>query len=178
MTKSNMVGAADANRRGAETGIEIPETGIAHSIVISCAKAIFPRKTWAYLAVLIDVPERTAKHRLAGSRSLSIDELRMLLRSDQGFEFLSALMEGAECRWWRQCRVMMRAVSARAQRARITRELHEAVDADRDLSAAINRAEAALAFQDEDFMRAHVDALGTMARLPDRTVAPTKRGHR
>lgn len=167
--------ALGANAGSAETGIGKPETGNIHSALILRLKAIFPRKTWASLAILTGTTERTAKHRVSGSREFTVEELRALLRSEHGFEFLSVLMADADCGWWRLCRVMMKAVSARRDRSRIARELHEAVNADRDLSAAIGRAEAALAFQDEDFMRPHVDALGAMARISDRTVAPVGR---
>lgn len=171
MSGVNALVGKNGNQSSAEVGIKNPAMGAAQLAVVQCVKAIFPRKTWAWLATLIDVPERTAKHRIAGTREFSVDELRALLRSEHGLEILSALMEGADSKWWRQFRVMMKAVSARMVRARIARELSEAIDADRDLSAAINRAEAALSFSDEEFNRPHVDALRAMSRVPHRAVA-------
>lgn len=58
----------------------------------------FGNKTWAYLAFFLKVGERTAKHRLAGTRPYDFDNLVDLLRSDAGMEVLRALM-GDPKRW-------------------------------------------------------------------------------
>ena len=58
----------------------------------------FGKKTWASLAFLIGVEDRTARHRLAGTRPYDFDNLVDLLRSDAGMEVLRALM-GDPKRW-------------------------------------------------------------------------------
>jgi hypothetical protein len=58
----------------------------------------FGKKTWASLAFLIGVEDRTARHRLAGTRPYDFDDLVALLRSDVGLDVLRALM-GDPKRW-------------------------------------------------------------------------------
>ena len=80
--------------------------------------------------------------------------------------------------WWRICVPLMDAADIRkmqiAAQRRLTKALGEVVDADKSLTAAIQRSEA-LAFHDEEHMRPHLDALRSMAGVPDRAMAQTKR---
>lgn len=58
-------------------------------------------------------------------------------------------------------------------RSRLRRAVTRGLDADAALTAAINRAEV-LAFQDEEFTGAHVDALRSFGRAPNSAMAQTK----
>jgi hypothetical protein len=166
-------GAALANFGGAGTGIESAGLGNIHRALVECAKGISPRKTWAYLASLIGASERVAKHRMAGSREFSIDELARMLRSERGIDYLVTIMGNAEPQWWHAFKKQVAVSdSIRMQRA-ARRKLQEAIDADADLSAAITRA---AVLQDEDFHRPQVDALRASGGLQNRSVASaTKR---
>ncbi len=55
-------------------------------------RAKFGRKTWASVALLLGIEERTARHRLAGTRHYDFWNVVRLLRSEIGFEILKALM--------------------------------------------------------------------------------------
>lgn len=157
-----------ANSGGAETGIQNPGTGNISALIVECAKGISPRKTWGYLVNALGISERVAKHRLAGTREFTVDELAVMLRSERGIDYLVAIMGDAEPAWWSRFKKHVAvAEAARMQRA-ARRKLQEAIDADADLSAAITRA---AVLQDEEFHRPHVDALGAMGRLHDRAVA-------
>lgn len=149
------------------------ETASIHSALVETAKAICSKKTWAYIASLIHVDEHVAKHRLRGTRRFSDEDIALMLRSERGIDYLVAIMGDAEPAWWQRFKKHVAvAEAARMQRA-ARRKLQEAIDADADLSAAISRA---AVLQDEDFHRPHVDALGAMRGLPDRSMAPaTKR---
>jgi hypothetical protein len=162
-------GAALANFGGAGTGIESAGLGNIHRALVECAKGISPRKTWAYLASLIGASERVAKHRMAGSREFSIDELARMLRSERGIDYLVTIMGNAEPQWWHAFKKQVAVSdSIRMQRA-ARRKLQEAIDADADLTAAIARA---VALSDPEFHRPHVDALSSTGRVLDRAVAP------
>lgn len=52
----------------------------------------FGSKTWASIAFLLKLPERTAKHRLAGTRPYDFDDAIKLLRAEVGFDVLTAIM--------------------------------------------------------------------------------------
>lgn len=147
-------------------------------MLADCARKIFPGKTWADLGLELNLEERVAKHRLKGTRKFSLDELRHLLRSEDGFKYLTALMAGAEPKWWRLCVPLMEVAEVQAMqiaaRKRLRRAVQGALDADRDTTAALGRADALLV-QDADFYRPHADAVGAMAGVPDRAMASPRR---
>lgn len=65
----------------------------------------FGSKTWASIAFLLKLPERTAKHRLAGTRQYDFADLVNLLRSDAGLDVLKAMMGDKKKwpKWFRTC---------------------------------------------------------------------------
>lgn len=138
------------------------------------AHGLWPRKTKLYLADRACVSPRSVERWQQGRDSLSAPALANLIRSEEGWQFLSAVMEGEKPQWWRLvCQLMGAAEAQRMQiaaRRRLRRLVEEALDADRDLSAALARAEA-LSVSDPEFFGEHVAALRTAARLPDRPVA-------
>jgi hypothetical protein len=151
------------------------ETASVSSIIISCAKAICPAKTWAYLDKLLGVGEATAKHRIAGRRAFTADELATLLRTERGIDYLVAVMGEAEPAWWRKFKKHLRVESALRLQAFARRELEDAVDADRSLTAAIAGATAAMAVSDPDFHQPQIDAMAAAGSL-HRPLAQAKRG--
>lgn len=161
---------AMANGGGAATAPRNTQIGDINRVLIETARAISPAKTWAYLVSLIRVSERVAKHRVAGSREFTVDELALMLRSERGIDYLVSIMGDAEPAWWQAFKRQVALADAVKMQRAARRRIKEAVDADADLSAAIARA---VAFQDEEFHRPHADALGAMARLPNSPVAAT-----
>lgn len=133
-------------------------------------------KPAAVLADWLGISDRTAKRKLAGQRELSVEELGHLIRSERGFEIVVAIMADARPEWWRICAPLMEAADIRkmqmAAQRRVAKALEGALDADRQLSATLQRAEA---LHDQEHMRPHIDALRSMARTPDRAVAPARR---
>lgn len=136
----------------------------------ACLRKLFPRKTWLHVIALTGISERSAKYRMSEERPFTGDEIARLLRSEHGLDVLAAIMGGARPMWFRRL-LQQRAVSdARRFEQVARRRLQEALDADRDLTAAIARADALLVC-DADFHRPHADALGAMAGLPRRAMA-------
>lgn len=74
-------------------------------VIAKCAKAVFTKPCQA-LCALFDVKERDAKYRLSGQRKFSGAELAELIRTEEGFQFIAAIMAGApkKPQWWRICR--------------------------------------------------------------------------
>jgi hypothetical protein len=70
------------------------------SAVLAVARALWPVKTAQNLAHKTHVTERAAAFWLAGERDISLDAARSLLRSEDGYDFLVALMGDSDARWW------------------------------------------------------------------------------
>lgn len=98
MSNSVAIATEKSNPAPAVLGGSRNETGRTLLAVNALLRKKFGNKTWAYLAFFLKVGERTAKHRLAGTRPYDFDNLVDLLRSDAGMEVLRALM-GDPKRW-------------------------------------------------------------------------------
>lgn len=91
---------AASNSGGAVSGIENAETGNIHQLTTEFLTQIFPRKTWSALCDLLGITERVAKHRLAGTRAYSLEDMQRILRSRYGGSYLRTLMRGSREEWW------------------------------------------------------------------------------
>lgn len=139
--------------------------------IASTARRVFPIKTALQLVEITGYPLRTVESWLTGSVKIPSDALAQLLRCERGVDFLGAVMADARPAWWRKTLAYFAALDAMSLQRRARRKLREAIDADRDTSAAIARADALLV-QDEDFYGPQADALRSMARPSlDRAVA-------
>lgn len=157
-----------ANAGGAVSDLRKANTGSVSFALAEMARAISPRKTWGYLVSLIHANESVAKHRLRGTRRFTDEDIALMLRSERGIDYLVAIMGDAEPAWWTTFkRYTVVDQAAKMQRA-ARRKLQEAINADADLSAAISRA---AVLQDQEFLGPHVDALSTMAGVPNSAVA-------
>lgn len=146
--------------------------------IIQVSQSILPwqRSPQKNLARAAGVSPRSVEY-WGEARGLSADALANLIRSEEGFRFLEALMDGARPKWWRICVPMMGVAAVQEMQIVARRKMRQAVqgaiDADTSISASIASAEAALPFQDENFMRPHLDAMRSVARPQNRTVAET-----
>lgn len=150
------------------------QVGYLNSAICLTVRNLFPRKTWAALASMIGCSERVAKHRMSASRPFTAHEIALLLRTEHGIHFLSGLMGEARPAWYRWFLAHVAAGNARRALRRQEQELREAINAVENLNGAVVRADAALAFQDEDFMRPHVDGLHYAHRVPNSPLATTR----
>lgn len=141
-----------ANAESAEGYTGNTQSGYLNDALAQVFRKLAPVKTWAALASVLGLTERAAKHRLAGTRDFTADELARLLRTEDGLAFLSAIMAGAEPKWWLIVRGQLRVSSFRQRQARVRQELQEALDE-------VNRNEAALLLSDADFHGPHVAAV-------------------
>jgi hypothetical protein len=176
MTRMSGMVEAFANRSPSKPVTRFTQVGQTNFWLISKIKEMYGKPA-ALLADWLDVSERTAKRKLGCERELSAEEIGVLIRSEQGFHFVTAIMGDARPEWWRICATLMDAADIRkmqmAAQRRIAKTLEGALDADRTLSATIARAEA-LAIQDEEHVRPHIDALRSIGRVQGRTLASSK----
>lgn len=176
MSATSAVTTTIGKQVSARSGATIPQAGEISRSIINTIKQMYETPA-IVLGRWLNVTDKQAKRKLNGERELSADEIATLIRSEQGFHIVAAIMGDATPEWWRLCSVLMDAAEIKkmqivAQR-RIAKQLRGAIDADAELTAAIARSEA-LAFHDPEHMRPHLDALRSMAGLSDRAVAPTK----
>ena len=174
MTATSFGSLTRANSGVAVLGIRNAGMGATNFIILECLKTISPRKPWSLLVDALGLKPRAAKHRTDGDRKFTAEELALLLRTEDGFKFLDAVMADAQPTWWRMCRPLMEVAETQKMQAsarrRLRRVIEGVVDADREISASIARAETALCVHDEEFYRPHFDAARAPARVLHRTV--------
>lgn len=115
-----------AKTGGAETGINFSVSGTTSPLQIAITdffKTQHPRKTWAFLCDLLGIGERVAKHRIANTRAYTIEELQLMLQSEDGLSILETLMADAEPAWWQWLRKTMKLADARRKQAEIQQEV-------------------------------------------------------
>lgn len=167
MISSVAITQQTSNKQSPKVRTEIPQSADTNTTLIGIVKRLFPLKPSAFLASLIGISERAARGKVFGEREFTADELASLIRSEHGFEFLTAIMVDARPRWWLRLRATSRVSAMRKEQLRIQEALHEA----EQLAAVLARAETALAVSDEDFHRGDIDALGSARSDLRRTMA-------
>jgi hypothetical protein len=176
MTTMNATMDVSANRAGDRTCTNDAPMCTINSSIISFVKDLVRCKTWAFLHEKLGISERTAKHRLAGTREFTAAELAVLLRQERGRELLVAIMGEAKPAWWVEYLRLRKIHSARQAAVNAERELLEAINAVDENTATLARIETALAVSDEAFHRPHIDALRSVAGVSHRAGAsPAKR---
>lgn len=162
------------------SGEGFPQIGETNRRVINAIKELYENPAVIF-GRWLGVSDKTAKRKLGLERALTPEEIGILIRSERGFEVLTAIMGEAKPAWWKIVVPLMDAADAHrmqlAARRRLKKTIESALDADRDLAATIQRAEA-LAFHDEEHVGPHLDALRSMGGASHRAVAPSSKGRR
>lgn len=147
-----------------------------------------PLKAWGFVADTFGLQERTAKHRLAGTRFYTVAELQILLRSEDGLDFLVAVMGDAQPAWWRWITKVMTLAAVRRRQHEDAQEILKletstdadvgarrrikgALNADKRISAAVARAEATLGLSRPNVDRVGAAAGGRGTGVSDRAMA-------
>lgn len=162
MSAASAIATRNANLRSAVSFTESEQRGGLNAIITECVRKIFPRKCWVELTILLRLSERTAKHRLAGTREFSAAELADLIRSEHGLEVLAAIIGSAKPTWWVRFKTMATFIDARVEANAAARKAKEAMDALAETNTIIGQA-AARFVQDEEFHRSQVDAMCAVA---------------
>lgn len=137
--------------------INLAKTGTAQSLgrdrtavrlngdVMRISRDIWPVKTSQYLADMTGYSIRACEYWLSGKRVIPGDALALLLRSENGKDFLVAVMADNTPRWWLRLKAWIAAVDLAVEQARHRRKLRRLLD---DASPAPTPA---MLLQDEDF---------------------------
>jgi hypothetical protein len=96
-----------------------------NSIVMRVAQRLWPTKTDQALAHKTGTSDRMCRYWLANKYKLSADDLAALLRSDEGFQILEAIIGEARPVWWRSFKRSVRRAELRRQQAAIQKALDE-----------------------------------------------------
>jgi predicted transcriptional regulator len=157
-------------------GRSSPHFGAINEILLKVVSGLSVKN----LANVLGATLKTARNRVEAERKFTIDDLAAMLHSEHGWEVVAAIMAEAPQppRWWRMCASVMGAADARkmqiAAKRKMNKALEDALDADRDITDAIERAEA-FAVHDEEFTRAVHHASRERTGVPHRAVvAPAK----
>ncbi len=94
----------------------------------------WPKKTAAHVSYLTGVSERAVKFWLAGETRMTVEHVSALLKTEEGYAILKAIMGEAKPAWWvdtmtaaelRESRKAMRAEQRRTQRLKELRTQRE-----------------------------------------------------
>jgi hypothetical protein len=122
MSVASPTTANTANRGSEHTSVKAKRTSVDFkwmADLIDVAIGIWPKKTALNLAHTAHVSERAAEFWIAGTYDMSLPAARELLRTEQGFEYLVALVgDDCEAAWFVKMRLHQQvSVSSRRIRA-------------------------------------------------------------
>jgi hypothetical protein len=120
-----------------------------NSVIMLQAHSLWPAKTAQRVAEITGYSSRAVENWDAERARIPGDALAALLQSEWGREFLAAVMEQAQPRWWTKLQAFFRALDVMSMQRITRRKLKEALDAD----AAFTPPHAQM-LQDEEFYSA------------------------
>lgn len=107
--------------------------------MMDVAAKVWPKKTACHLAAQTKVSPRAAEFWLAGTYDMKLEKARELLRSEHGFEFLTALIgDDCDARWWKRIKLnsahaeMGRKLRAHQKRLDELRRMRDQIDLEID----------------------------------------------
>lgn len=117
-----------------------------NSDIMRTSRNLFPVKTAHHLADITGYSVRACERWLSERVVIPGDALALLIQSEWGRDFLSAVMTDNTPRWWLQLKAWMQAIDLAAAERKHRRKLRELLDDANQAPGA-----AALLLQDEDF---------------------------
>lgn len=102
--------------------------------IVEIIKRAWPRKTAAHVAYVTCVSERSVQFWLAGETRMSLENVAALLKTDAGYDILSAIMGDAKPSWWvnaqlaQGLRESKRAVAREMKRTAALRALQDQIN--------------------------------------------------
>lgn len=123
--------AVKANQPGVVPFPHSEERFTVFKAIVAVLKDIWPRKTISHASYATGVSERAVKYWLAGETRMSLEHVVALLRTDDGYEILEAIMGDCKAEWWlttkvahglRQSRRAIRAQQKRIDELRAQRD--------------------------------------------------------
>lgn len=163
MTAASAISTNRANLR-TEAGFGERRRGLRlNSQVMQISRGLWPVKTSAHLADLTGYSTRACEAWMSGHAVLPSDALAALLRSEQGREFLAAVMTDTTPRWWLKLKARLKSIDMAMATKIQNRAFREMLDAEAMAGIAPQHS-AALLVQDEDFYSGQAAPPATTAR--------------
>src|SRR5258708_6190706 len=100
MDASSTMTNSFAKSSRAQAGENFPQSGETNIRVINKIKEMYQYPA-TILGRWLDISDKSAKRKLGLERTISTEELGVLIRSERGFEVISAIMGDAKPFWWR-----------------------------------------------------------------------------
>jgi len=95
--------------------------------IVQKSRALWPEKTAPQLALRANVSVRAAERWLAGGTEMTAGAFIALLRSDEGFAFLDAVMSAmprqARAKWWQRLTLAARRVDLEQRQQALAQEI-------------------------------------------------------
>lgn len=105
--------------------------------IVSVIRRAWPKKTAAHVSFLTGVSERAVQFWLAGETRMTLEHVAALLKTEEGYAILAAIMGSAKPEWWldtmtaaelRASRKIQRAEQRRTARLRELRSQRELLE--------------------------------------------------
>jgi hypothetical protein len=102
--------------------------------IVNVIKRAWPKKTAAHVSFLTGVSERAVQFWLAGETRMTLEHVAALLKTNEGFAILKAVMGDCKAEWWidtmmaaelRESRTIRRAEARRTARLKALRDQRE-----------------------------------------------------
>lgn len=68
--------------------------------IVSVIRRAWPKKTAAHVSFLTGVSERAVQFWLAGETRMTLEHVAALLKTDEGYAILTAIMGDCKAEWW------------------------------------------------------------------------------
>lgn len=129
------INAAKNAKTGGEVAFVKSEARfVAFDKIINVIKRAWPKKTAAHVSFLTGVSERAVQFWLAGETRMTLEHVAALLKTEEGYAILTAIMGDCKAEWWldtvtaaelRSSRKAMRAEQRRTEKLRAMRAQRE-----------------------------------------------------
>lgn len=125
-----MVSASPINSRGANR-VHANNRGESRNdlrlvaVVMRAAQTLWPRKTAAELSVRTGIKQRACEYWMERKSGMSAESLALLLRTDEGFQILEAIIGDAKPVWWMAFKRGVKRAELRRQQKLIQKALDE-----------------------------------------------------
>lgn len=97
------------------------------AVVMRAAQTLWPRKTAAELSVRTGIKQRACEYWMERKSGMSAESLALLLRTDEGFQILEAIIGDAKPVWWKAFKKSVRRSELRRKQVELAKEL-EAIE--------------------------------------------------
>lgn len=96
-----------------------------NGLLMRVARSLWPSKTDVSLSVVTGTSDRMCRYWLSNKYNISADDVAALLRGEDGFKFLEAIMGESRPLWWRDFKRATRRSELRRKQAELAKAIEE-----------------------------------------------------